>query len=75
MAKLILWCALLKFRCIRFQGMDGTYGGGIVEIEVPGMYAGLRVPLPKHPAVDDDEATARFDSKQRTLKLFLPTKS
>lgn len=59
----------------RSSEVDLSIGPRIVEIEVPGMYAGLRVPLPKHPAVDDDEATARFDSKQRTLKLFLPTKS
>ena len=59
----------------RSSEVDLSIGPRVVEIEVPGVYASLSVPLPKHPAVDDDEATARFDSKQRTLKLFLPTKS
>jgi len=43
-----------------------------VEVEAPGIYAPLRVPLP--PNIDDTRAGANWTSKTRHLKITLPCK-
>ena len=52
--------------------VDLQIGPDVVELGVPNVYSTLSVPMPRQPAVDDDNATARFDTKVRVLKLFLP---
>lgn len=60
-------------KVVRSSEVELQISPRVVEVEVPGVYSPLHVTLPRYPAVDDDNATARFDTKQRTLRLSLPT--
>ena len=52
------------------KALDLCVNNKSVELEAPGVYSQLRVPLPRE--VDADHAIARFDKQASTLKITLP---
>ena len=56
--------------CAKSSMVNLEMSSDLIELEAPGYYGPLKIPLPRR--VDDDKAAARFDTKTRTLKISLP---
>ena len=59
-------------KVVKSSQVDLEVSEDVVEVEVPGVYARISVPLSA--PCDDDEAEARWDKVRKVLKVHLPPK-
>ena len=59
-------------KVVKSSDVDLALSEEQVEVEAPGAYAKLCVPLPKHPKVLEKKAKASWDTKRSRLRITLP---